>query len=62
VKQRKAEAVEERQVMRTWERFPVRGTPMASCRAPASQTHYSIVAGNRHEFYTKDAGKKGLDS
>jgi hypothetical protein len=33
---------------------------MASCGAPASQTHISIVAGNSHEFYTKNTGQKGL--
>jgi hypothetical protein len=48
--------------MRTWGRIPVRGTPMASCWAPASQTHISTVAGRSHEFYTKNAGQKGLGS
>jgi hypothetical protein len=33
---------------------------MASCGAPASQTHISTVAGNDHEFYTMNAGYKGL--
>jgi hypothetical protein len=28
-------------------------------RVSASQTHISIVAGSGHEFYTKNAGKKG---
>jgi hypothetical protein len=45
--------------MRIWDRIPVRGTPMARCGALASQTHISIVAGNGHEFYTKNAGQKG---
>jgi hypothetical protein len=52
--------VSDRQVMRTWERIPVRGTPMASCGALASQTHISTVAGSVHEFYTKNSGQKGL--
>jgi hypothetical protein len=34
--------------------------PMASCGAPVSQTHISIVAGSGHEFYTKNARQKGL--
>jgi hypothetical protein len=46
--------------MRTWEKTPVRGTPMASCGAPASQTHISTVVGSGHEFYTKNAGQMGL--
>jgi hypothetical protein len=46
--------------MQTWEWIPVRGMPMASCGAPASQTHISTVAGSGHEFYTKNAGQKGL--
>jgi hypothetical protein len=45
--------------MRTLGRILVRGTPMASCGAPASQTHISTVAGNDHEFYTKNKGQKG---
>jgi hypothetical protein len=48
--------------MRTWGRIPVRGTPMAGCGAPASQTHISTVVGSDHEFYTKNAGQKGLGS
>jgi hypothetical protein len=46
--------------MRTWGRIPVCNTPMASCGAPASQAHISTVAGNGHEFYSKNAGQKGL--
>jgi hypothetical protein len=41
--------------MWTWERVPIRVMPMASCGAPASQTHISTVAGSGHEFYTKNA-------
>jgi hypothetical protein len=37
----------------------VRGTPMVSCGAPASQTHISSVAGCGHESYTKNVGQKG---
>jgi hypothetical protein len=48
--------------MRTWGRIPVRDTPMASCGAPASQTHISTAAGNVHKSYTMNAGKKGLGS
>jgi hypothetical protein len=46
--------------MQTWGMIPVRDTPMASCGAPASQTHISTVVGNGHEFYSKSAGQKGL--
>jgi hypothetical protein len=46
--------------MQTWGKIPVRGTPMASRGAPVSQTHNSAVAGSGHEFYIKNAGKKGL--
>jgi hypothetical protein len=35
---------------------------MASCGAPASETHISKVAGNGHEFYTRNTGQKGLGS
>jgi hypothetical protein len=35
---------------------------MAGCGAPASQTHISTVVGSDHEFYTKNAGQKGLGS
>jgi hypothetical protein len=45
--------------MRTWDGIPVHGTPMASCGAPASQTHISTAAGSGHEFYTKNEGKNG---
>jgi hypothetical protein len=45
--------------MRTWGRILVRDTTMASCGAPASQTHISSVAGCGHESYTKNAGQKG---
>jgi hypothetical protein len=48
--------------MRKWGGIPVRDTPMVSCGAPASQTHFSTVAGRGHEFYSKNAGRKGLDS
>jgi hypothetical protein len=48
--------------MRTWESIPVYDTPMASCGAPASQTHNSAVAGSGHKFNTKNAGQKGLGS
>jgi hypothetical protein len=48
--------------MRTWERILVCSTPMASCGAPASETHISKVAGNGHEFYTRNTGQKGLGS
>ena len=40
----------------------VRGKPVASCGASASQTHNSAVAGSGHEFYTKNTGQKGLGS
>jgi hypothetical protein len=45
--------------MRTWGRILARGTTMASCGAPASQTHISSVAGCGHNSYTKNAGLKG---
>jgi hypothetical protein len=48
--------------MRKWGRILVRGTPMVSCGALASQTHISTVAGSSHEFYSKNAGRKGLGS
>jgi hypothetical protein len=48
--------------MRTWGRIPACGTPMASCGAPASQTHISTMAGSNHRFYTRNAGQKGLGS
>jgi hypothetical protein len=48
--------------MRKWGGIPVRGTPMVSCGAPASQTHISTMAGSGHEFYSKNAGRKGLGS
>jgi hypothetical protein len=48
--------------MRTWGTIPIRGMPMASCGAPASQTHISIVAGSGHELYAKNTGQKGLGS
>jgi hypothetical protein len=35
---------------------------MVSCGAPASQTHIGTVAGSDHEFYTMNAGYKGLGS
>jgi hypothetical protein len=46
--------------MREWGRIPVRDTPMVSCGAPASQTHIGTVACSGHEFYTMNAGYKGL--
>jgi hypothetical protein len=48
--------------MRSWGRILVRGTTMASCGAPTSQTHISSVAGSGHESYTKNARQKGLGS
>jgi hypothetical protein len=48
--------------MRTWGRIPVRGTPMARCGAPASQTHISTVVGSGHKFYCMNAGQKGFGS
>jgi hypothetical protein len=48
--------------MRKCGRIPVRGTPMVSCGAPSSQTHISTMAGSSHEFYSKNAGRKGLGS
>jgi hypothetical protein len=45
-------------VKRTWERMSVRGTPMASCGAPASQTHISTVAGSGHESYAKNTTRR----
>jgi hypothetical protein len=35
---------------------------MVSCGAPASQTHIGTVASSDHEFYTMNAGYKGLGS
>jgi hypothetical protein len=46
--------------MQTWGSIRVHGMSMASCGAPASQTHISTVAGSDHEFYTMNTGYKGL--
>jgi hypothetical protein len=48
--------------MQTWGRILVRDMPMASCGAPASQTHISTMAGSGHKFYSKNTGQKGLGS
>jgi hypothetical protein len=48
--------------MRKWGGIPVRGTPMVSCGAPASQTHIGTVASSDHEFCSKNAGRKGIST